>query len=95
MVTHDFWKIIWESKTIPKIKNFLWRMGSNILPTKSKLFERHISDTNICPLCASDEETWHHAFFTCPKVSHLWSLLFDDNNLIPSSDQNIKDVIVR
>lgn len=79
MPTHEGWDIIWTCKAIPKIKNMLWRLGSDILPTKSMLVYRHIGDNSVCPVCSSPSESWQHALIECPKVRLIWEASFDNN----------------
>ena len=46
-LSQHIWKTIWGLGVQPKIRNFLWRACSNILPTRSKLFDKKISFTYV------------------------------------------------
>ena len=36
------WKTIWALKVPPKVRNFIWRACSNILPTKDNLHHQRV-----------------------------------------------------
>ncbi|PNY07577.1 pentatricopeptide repeat-containing protein [Trifolium pratense] len=36
------WNIIWQAKIPPKVKNLLWRIGRNVLPTQARLTGKKI-----------------------------------------------------
>jgi hypothetical protein len=36
------WRIIWKAKIPPKVKNFIWRVGHNCIPTRVKLSRRGV-----------------------------------------------------
>lgn len=38
----EAWKQIWKLPTPGVVRNFIWKLCSNILPTKDHLFRRHI-----------------------------------------------------
>jgi ribonuclease HI len=63
---------IWKSSIHDRLKMLLWRIGLNILPTKSSiaLFASNF-DTN-CPLCSIHVETPLHLFWQCPLARALW-----------------------
>ena len=50
----------------------LWRIASNVLPTKDNLDQRlGVSDT-ACPLCNEAKETIIHLFFECSVAKAIW-----------------------
>uniref|UniRef100_A0A2N9GN60 Reverse transcriptase zinc-binding domain-containing protein n=1 Tax=Fagus sylvatica TaxID=28930 RepID=A0A2N9GN60_FAGSY len=53
-VEGSLWKAIWYAKVPHKIKVFAWRAAHNILPTKTKLFDRNIISSFTCDLCNED-----------------------------------------
>lgn len=91
-IPHNCWNIIWHCNLLPKVKNFLWKLCSNILPTKGNLFSRHISSSDSCDLCNVGSENSHHTFFTCSTVTHLWPML--DPILVLPPDKAFSDIIV-
>lgn len=67
-----FWKSLWSTNTVPKIRNFLWRACSNALPTFQNLHRRHIAKSPICQLCEVEEESIEHTLLLCPWVCTVW-----------------------
>ncbi|BFG15190.1 hypothetical protein CerSpe_014650 [Prunus speciosa] len=72
MVDKKIWKVIWHSKTLPKIRHFLWRAVRNSVATKANLASRRIPCSSICPICEVNSETVEHALLTCPWVVGVW-----------------------
>lgn len=66
------WKHLWKLKTLPRIKLFLWRTCQDILPTKEKLYRRHISQSDKCPFCFMYAETSEHALLSCAWTRAVW-----------------------
>ena len=48
------------------MKNFLWRLSHNGLPTKMKLYQKNIAIPLSCNACQNLEEDAKHLFFQCP-----------------------------
>lgn len=44
------WSVIWKTPIPNKVRNFLWRLANNILPTKCNLRKKGISHDITCPL---------------------------------------------
>jgi ribonuclease HI len=59
------WKEIWRAPVPNKIKNFMWRLAKNILPTRANLHKKGIHLDLICPLCSREEESSQHLFLKC------------------------------
>ncbi|XP_060965512.1 uncharacterized protein LOC133034440 [Cannabis sativa] len=68
----DFWKSLWALKLPPKIKNLMWRAGSNCLPTLAQLASKHVPVSTLCPLCEEMDETISHVLLTCRVVTKVW-----------------------
>ena len=68
------WKLIWGLKCLSKIRNFAWRACKNILPTKTRLRERHIPIEVDCDLC-EEVETIGHVFWKCNLAKEVWTTL--------------------
>ncbi|XP_026383587.1 uncharacterized protein LOC113278893 [Papaver somniferum] len=71
-VDSAFRRKVWGIDCLPKIKFFLWKIFTHMLPVNSLL---HIYNPNVdvtCPLCHSHEETVMHLFINCHVVSHIW-----------------------
>jgi hypothetical protein len=59
------WKKLWKLKVHDRVKMLLWRIASNVLPTKDNLAKRLGSIDTDCPLCNEAKETITHLFFEC------------------------------
>jgi len=71
VVEFDWLREIWNIKTSPKIKFFLWKAMKQALPTGEILKFRGINPTTVCPHCGEDE-TDTHLFFHCSFASSIW-----------------------
>lgn len=68
----DIWQAIWHLKASASTKNFVWKLCSNILPTKDHLYKKHILPDPFCLFCqVCPEDTWH-ALWTCPASMAFW-----------------------
>ncbi|XP_058727076.1 uncharacterized protein LOC131598498 [Vicia villosa] len=68
---HGFWKQLWKLKVNPKIKNFMWRVIKNILPTKENLRNKGVVTDGMCPLYNSEAESTCHLFLRCAFVKKV------------------------
>ncbi|KAJ4804033.1 RNA-directed DNA polymerase (reverse transcriptase)-related family protein [Rhynchospora pubera] len=66
---HFFWK---SKELMPRIKLFLWKLCSNVLPTAHRLSTRIPSLSQSCPRCQATTETDYHIFFSCPISRAVW-----------------------
>uniref|UniRef100_A0A803QEN3 RNase H type-1 domain-containing protein n=1 Tax=Cannabis sativa TaxID=3483 RepID=A0A803QEN3_CANSA len=87
--TTKFWKHLWALKVPPKVKNMIWRTGTDFLPTMCQLFTKRVVcrnaqksqiETSWPGLEVSDgAEQW-----TCPPVNsvkiNVDSALFEDGS---------------
>lgn len=64
---------IWNIKSPPKQRFFLWKVMRGAVPVGQNLRERNINVNAACPFCGEDEST-QHLFFTCTFASQIWSL---------------------
>ena len=77
---------IWKLDTQSKIKNFIWKISINGLPTKAKLDERRIAVTRHCELCNHHLEDLFHLLFECPRTKQIvakidWTILTELNKI--------------
>lgn len=68
----QLWKSIWNAKVMLKIKNFIWRLVSDALPTKANLAKRGLGESSCCPICYCERETAEHIFLGCSWVKPVW-----------------------
>ena len=66
------WQAIWRMNVQSKIKNLVWRVCRDTLPSKQNLVKRKILTDATCDICQSEVEDGVHALFKCPKISALW-----------------------
>uniref|UniRef100_A0A803QQ69 Reverse transcriptase n=1 Tax=Cannabis sativa TaxID=3483 RepID=A0A803QQ69_CANSA len=71
-IARGWWKSVWQSSITPKMKNFVWRVCHNWLPSKSELVKRGIQLDSICSGCWNREETIGHALWKCPRLKVVW-----------------------
>ena len=53
-------------------KMFLWRIASNVMPTKQNLANRMGEMETWCPLCQVEQESITHLFCHCPVAKVIW-----------------------
>uniref|UniRef100_A0A2N9FKX2 RNase H type-1 domain-containing protein n=1 Tax=Fagus sylvatica TaxID=28930 RepID=A0A2N9FKX2_FAGSY len=63
---------IWKTSIHERLKMHLWRIASNLLPTKVALAKINPSADTSCPLCALFQETSLHLFWQCSLAKALW-----------------------
>jgi hypothetical protein len=56
---------------LSKIRNFVWKMIKNGLPTNANMHYRHITVDASCELCSKMNEHCYHAVMGCPHVVAL------------------------
>lgn len=77
---------IWTLISHPHEIIFTWQAVRQSLPINLKLFKRKCSQTPMCPLCKTSQETHIHILRDCPHTKQIWQLLqppqhFFDKNL--------------
>ncbi|KAM6577068.1 hypothetical protein CsatB_028905 [Cannabis sativa] len=68
----EFWNELWRLKIPPKIKNLIWRGGTNCLSTKVQLITKRVDVDSLCPVCGLHNETIMHALVYCSTASQYW-----------------------
>lgn len=67
------WKDLWQTKTSPMIKHFMWRALSGALAVKSRLQSRGILLDATCSRCGVGAETIFHVLFHCEVAKKVWT----------------------
>lgn len=67
------WKFFWDLSVPTKVKNFLWRITYNSLPTKN-LFKSRVVDNMLCPLCHQEPESAIHLAWNCCAANDIWAM---------------------
>ena len=66
------WKGIWTLLVPNKVKNQLWCVCHNALPTKASLVHRTIINDPLCDHCHEAYETPVHALWDCKELDTVW-----------------------
>lgn len=66
------WKALWKIGGPSAVKMFLWKACSDILPTKEKLFKKHITLDPLYPICNLEVEMAGHILWSCPSARDIW-----------------------
>uniref|UniRef100_A0A7N2LID0 Reverse transcriptase zinc-binding domain-containing protein n=1 Tax=Quercus lobata TaxID=97700 RepID=A0A7N2LID0_QUELO len=70
-----FWNKMWKLHLPPKVRNFIWRACSDILPTSTNLCRRRIPVASTCTICQQQEETVAHVLWECPLARNVWGMV--------------------
>ncbi|KAK2404541.1 hypothetical protein QL285_053869 [Trifolium repens] len=66
------WSEIWKAPVPNRVRNFLWRLAKNILPTRANLSRKGVQVENLCPQCNNAPETIDHLFLHCQLAQLTW-----------------------
>ncbi|CAJ2675491.1 unnamed protein product [Trifolium pratense] len=66
------WNNIWHAKIPPKVKNLIWRIGRDVLPTRKKLNSRGVQCPMHCVVCNDGDEDSTHVLFSCTRSIQCW-----------------------
>ena len=69
----SFWNKLWSIQVPQKIRLFMWKTCSNILPICIKLFDRKIISNFSCSVYGEEAKTISHMFIDCPIALEVWS----------------------
>jgi len=72
-VTSEFWKSLWKLNLNDRLRNFIWKIAWNIIPTKDCLSAvLPYSIQSECPLCKSATDSLQHLLFNCSFARIIW-----------------------
>lgn len=66
----------WKIPTAPKIKTFIWRALSNVIPSGELLTKRGIRMDPVCQACGFQGESINHILFDCSIARQAWALAY-------------------
>jgi hypothetical protein len=70
-----YWQGIWRLKVPPKIKNLVWRICRNVVPTRRRLQDKGVQCPLDCVMCNGPEEDLDHICLICPFSVQVWQHL--------------------
>ncbi|TYH87967.1 hypothetical protein ES332_D01G154800v1 [Gossypium tomentosum] len=81
---------IWKLKVPPRVRNFLWMLAIDRVPTKDFLVKRgvHLQNImNVCLWCEREQERANHLFFKCNFIliaiaATCWSVWLARNEMV-------------
>lgn len=69
-----FWKNLWALEIPAVLKNFMWKVSLNILPTKENLHRKHAAQDPLCPICYQESESEGHIIWSCQSSQAVWQV---------------------
>ena len=60
-----------------KIIMFQYKVIHNVLPTRATVYRDSISESSLCNLCNTEEQTLHYLLINCTLKLDFWILLQD------------------
>ena len=85
------WKQLWKIKANARLKNLLWKISRNILPTYTALNNRFPLPSLDCYLRNNAPESLEHLFIQCDWVAQIWLMALWLVNLSNLSNISILD----
>ena len=68
----SLWSRIWSAQVPPKVRLFMWRACLDILPTKTKLFDKGLIHSVSCLWCEGEPESSSHVLWQCDFAQKIW-----------------------
>ncbi|KAK9280732.1 hypothetical protein L1049_003620 [Liquidambar formosana] len=75
---NPIWTKIWNINTLSKIQNFLWLCCQKKIACNEVLFKRHITFSNLCPICFNEPKTVEHVLRDCEYAREFWAMVHPD-----------------
>ncbi|KAK9984238.1 hypothetical protein SO802_033763 [Lithocarpus litseifolius] len=69
------WNRLWGLPIPPKVRNFVWRACSDILPTRANLVRQKVHMDPKCAICGEHDEAVIHILWQCPLARNVWALV--------------------
>lgn len=70
-----FFTRVWMLLVPERVRVFLWLATHQVLMTNVERRRRHLSDSGLCQVCKSGEETILHILRDCPAMEGIWRRL--------------------
>lgn len=69
------WNRLWKLPIPSKVRTFVWRASSNILPTRANLVRWKVPIDLKCAICGTNDDTVIHMLWQCPLACNVWALV--------------------
>lgn len=66
------WRKLWNLNVAHKVKNFVWRAATNVLPTAVNLISKRVNIPPTCAVCLASDETALHSLVECNVAKACW-----------------------
>ncbi|KAG7599981.1 Reverse transcriptase zinc-binding domain [Arabidopsis suecica] len=94
-----FYSRVWRVTAPERVRVFLWLVGNQVLMTNTERSRRHLSSTDVCPVCKGGVETILHILRDCPAMMGIWTRIlpprkrrtFFDKSLLEWVFDNLSD----
>jgi hypothetical protein len=83
------WQALWNLRVPPKVRNLMWRLARNCVPTRARLIEKGINLIDQCLWCEHTSETAEHLLFFCEKSKMVWQNIGHWHQLHPFQLQQV------
>ncbi|KAL2931369.1 hypothetical protein RDABS01_036779 [Bienertia sinuspersici] len=67
------WRLVLNLSGPLKLRHFVWQACEGALAVVGRLYDRHILDFRICPVCGCPNETVIHALLFCKHTQEIWA----------------------
>lgn len=71
-IPQKVWTKLWSIPTIPKVRNFIWRIVRHWMASKENLYRKKCAQSPLCPICEKETESIEHILFRCPWTETVW-----------------------
>ncbi|KAH9792028.1 putative reverse transcriptase/RNA-dependent DNA polymerase [Citrus sinensis] len=68
----SIWNQLWRLEVPSKVKHFMWRALTNVLPTTENLLKKYVEVPPACPICHANSESVCHILLHCPFARTCW-----------------------
>ncbi|KAL9665038.1 hypothetical protein QQ045_020447 [Rhodiola kirilowii] len=79
-----FWKKFWRVKAQLMVKNFMWRVYHNVLPTTGSLINRGCQIDQVSRIYGRANEHLDHVLLECDWAQGFWKELLNKNKVLVS-----------
>ena len=66
------WRKLWNLNVPSKVKNFVWRATTIVLPTAINLISKRVNILSTCVVCHTSDETVIHSLVECNVAKACW-----------------------